>query len=113
MIDFFEKILVFLSDLSEIHNIDPVVFGVLYVGTIPLYLGSIGWIVKNQRGQKPLSLPVISTIFFFFLPAFYVALFGRNVAWYVYIILAFLIIYGGFSLSRVVRRKMDKDGTTA
>lgn len=111
--EFVDTVFVFLADLSEFHNINPVVFGVLYVGTIPLYLASIGWIIKNQRAGKAILLPAISTIFFFFLPAFYVAFFGRNVAWYIYVIMAILIIYGSFSLFQKIQSKKEEVASEA
>ena len=93
--------------LGEEHNVNPILFAILYVGSIPPYLGSMAWIVRNHRQQKDINFPVISTLFFFILPALYVLIFGRNVAWWVYVILVLLIAYSLFTLSKKIRNEVS------
>lgn len=97
----------FFNSMSADHNVDPLIFGILYLGTIPLYLLCLAWTVRNLRTGKTAVLPLFGTITFFFLPAFYIALFGKNVAWYVYLILILVVIYGGFNLRKKMRNKLQ------
>ncbi|MBO6535079.1 MAG: hypothetical protein JJ966_02575 [Balneolaceae bacterium] len=106
MIDWLLTVWESVIELGEQHNVNPFLFAVLYVGSIPPYLGSMAWIVRNHRRQKPINIPVISTLFFFIMPALYVLIFGRNVAWWVYVIVVILIVYSTFTLSKKIQAKI-------
>ena len=98
----------YITQIGTEHNVNPVVFAVLYVVTIPTYLGSMAWAVRNKRNGKEITIPVISTLINFILPAMYILIFGRGVAWWVYLIIAFIILYGGFSALRKLNSKLRK-----
>jgi len=66
MTELLESTWIYIKDLGAEHNVNPILFGLLYVASIPPYLGSMGWIVRNYRKHKPLALPIISTLFFSF-----------------------------------------------
>ena len=85
------------------HNVNPVIFALLYVGSIPPYLGSLAWFIRNFRQNKALPFPIISTLFFFILPSMYVVIFGENVAWWVYLIIAIMVLYGSISAIKKVK----------
>ncbi|MBO6793795.1 MAG: hypothetical protein JJ895_07790 [Balneolaceae bacterium] len=96
-----------VKELGVEHNVNPILFAILYVGSIPPYIGSMAWIVRNHRKQKAINVPVISTLFFFIMPALYVLIFGRNVAWWVYVIIALLIGYSSYTLYKKIREKIS------
>ena len=108
MIEFFESSWIYIKDLGAEHNVNPILFGILYFASIPPYVGSMGWIVRNYKKQRPLAIPIISTLFFFILPASYIAVFGKNVAWWVYTIIAFLLIYGGYTAVQTVKKRISQ-----
>ncbi|MCH2451335.1 MAG: hypothetical protein MK198_14505 [Gracilimonas sp.] len=54
-----------LMGLSENYNVNPYIFGGIYVGAIPFFTLSVAWIIRNKRKGKPITLPVISTGFFY------------------------------------------------
>ncbi len=108
MIEFLEAVWIYIKDLGAEHNVDPVVFGILYVGSIPPYIASMGWIARNFRRKRPIALPIVSTMFFFILPASYISIFGKNVAWWVYAIIAFLLFYGGFQAIQTVKKRISQ-----
>ena len=97
-----------IKTLGADHNVDPVLFAVLYVVTIPLYLISLGRAVKNYRRKKPFKSLVVLTVFFFVLPALYVLFFGKNVVWWVYAIFFAIILYSIFSVFRKFKRKVKE-----
>lgn len=108
----FEWILEIWASIKELgaeHNVDPVLFAVLYFGTIPPYMGSMVWAVKNHKRGKGVALPVISTLFFFISPALYVAIFGTDVAWWVYLVIAIIVIYGSYSIMNKLRSKIHEN----
>jgi len=102
--DFWIKI----TEMGIEHNVNPILFAILYVGSIPPYMGSMVWAVKNHRRKKGIALPVISTMFFFILPALYIAFFGKNVAWWVYAIIIFMVVYGSYSVYSKLKSQFNE-----
>lgn len=110
--DLIQELWIKITQMGIEHNVNPILFAVLYFGTIPPYMGSMVWAIRNHRKQKRIALPVFSTMFFFILPALYVVIFGQNVAWWVYVIISFMIIYGTYSVIIKLKAKfkeLDKD----
>ena len=105
--DFLQNVWINITDMGIEHNVDPILFAILYFGTIPPYMGSMVWAIKNHKKQKNIVLPVFSTLFFFILPALYVIFFGKNVAWWVYAIIAFIIGYGLFGLYQKMKSSLQ------
>ena len=105
----FQDIWNWVTNLGESHNVNPIIFGTLYLISIPPYLGSMGWAVQRLRKKEPVFIPIISTMFFFIMPALYVLIFGRNVAWYIYVIIGIMIVYGTFNSFRKFRFKIETD----
>lgn len=97
--------------LGESYGVDPVLFGTLYLLSIPPYLLSIGWIVRNYRRGSSVIMPVFSTGFFFIVPALYLVAAGRNVPWNFYAVVGLMVLYGIYDTWRRVRRRVKKEET--
>lgn len=95
----------FLS-LGANYGVNPWVFGAIYVGAIPFFLGSIGWLIKRAKQGRSTILPTMIAGFFFVSAYLYLAIAGRNIPIWVWIFLAVLIVYGAFSTIRDTRRKI-------
>ena len=106
--EFLQNLWLSITELGEKHNVDPILFAILYFGSIPPYMGSMVWAVRNHRRKKGIALPVISTLFFFILPALYVAVFGKDVAWWVYAIIAFMVFYGSYSVIIKLKNRFEE-----
>ncbi|AKQ42163.1 hypothetical protein CP97_09250 [Aurantiacibacter atlanticus] len=104
----------FLS-LGENYGVNPWIFGSIYVGAIPFFFLSIGWIVKNARIGKSTVLPTMLAGFCFVSAYLYLTIAGRNIPVWVWIFLAVLILYGAWSSVRDTRRKIAaaREGTLA
>jgi energy-converting hydrogenase Eha subunit C len=95
--------------LGAQYGVNPYIFGAIYVGAIPFFLASIAWLVKRKRADKSIALPVLSAGFFFISAYLYLAVAGRNIPIWVWIMLAALIIYGAWSTIRDVRGKITNE----
>ncbi|MDE0933228.1 MAG: hypothetical protein OSA47_06435 [Novosphingopyxis baekryungensis] len=95
----------FLS-LGENYGVDPLIFGIIYVGAIPFFLLSIAWLVRNKRAGKPIVLPVLSAGVFFVSAYVYLAIVGRNIPVWVWFFLGAMIVYGVWSTVRDIRKKI-------
>jgi hypothetical protein len=95
----------FLS-LGAEYGVNPYIFGAIYVGAIPFFILSIGWLVRNAKARKSTLLPTMSAGLCFVSAYIYLAIAGRNIPLWVWIFLAVLIVYGAWSSIRDTRKKI-------
>ena len=95
----------FLS-LGAEYGVNPWIFGGIYVGAIPFFFLSIGWLVRRARAGQSTVLPTLLAGFFFVSAYLYLAVAGRNIPLWVWVFLAVLVIYGAWSSIRDTRRKI-------
>ena len=100
----------FLS-LGEQYGVNPIIFGSIYVGAIPFFTISLGWLIKNYRKGKSIVLPALSTTFFFISAYLYLIVAGKNVPLWVYGVVALLVAGGAYSTIQKIRRKVDETGS--
>ena len=92
--------------LGAEYGVDPLVFGAIYVGAIPLFTLSVGWLVRNvRRGRSPV-LPALCAGACFVSAYMYLLVAGRNVPAWVYAAVVALVVGGAWSAVRSVRRKV-------
>ena len=95
----------FLS-LCRDYGVNPLIFGTIYVGAIPFFLASIGWLVRRARAGRSTLAPTLCAGFCFVSAYLYLAVAGRNIPVWVWIFLGALIAYGAVSLVRSTRAKI-------
>ena len=91
--------------LGEKYGVDPLIFGGIYVGAIPLFLISLSWLIRRLRQKKSIVLPLLLTGFFFISAYLYLIIAGKNIPIWVYVIIAALVGYGAFSAYQKVQKK--------
>ncbi len=94
----------FLS-LGTNYGVNPLIFGAIYVGAIPFFLASIGWLVKRRRAGHSITLPAMCAGFFFVSAYLYLAVAGHDIPVWVWVFIAALLIYGIWSTRRDIARK--------
>lgn len=95
----------FLS-LGADYGVNPYIFGAIYVGAIPFFFASIGWLVKRARARRSTVVPTMCAGFCFVSAYLYLAVVGRNIPLWVWIFLGALVLYGAWSTIRDTRRKI-------
>lgn len=95
----------FLS-LGAQYGVNPWIFGAIYVGAIPFFVASVGWIVKRARAGRSTVLPAMCAGSFFVSAYLYLAIAGRNIPIWVWLFLAVLVVWGAWSSIRDTRRKI-------
>ncbi len=97
----------FLS-LGQKYNVNPFIFGGIYVGAIPFFTLSVAWIVRNYRQDKSVVLPIFIAGFFFVSAYLYLIVVGRNVPTWVYGFVVALIVFGVVSTIRKVKQQVER-----
>jgi len=93
------------ASLGRKYNVNPVIFGSIYVGAIPFFTLCVAWIVSNLRRKKSIVVPTLSASFFFISAYLYLLMVGRNIPLWVYAVVVAMIGFGLFSTIRKIRAK--------
>ena len=94
--------------LGAEYGVNPLVFGAIYVGAIPFFSLSIGWLIRNYRRGKSVVAPALAAMFFFVSAYIYLIFAGKNVPWWVYGAVVSLILVGVYSTIKKVRRQINE-----
>ncbi len=89
--------------LSKNYNVNPYIFGAIYIGAIPFFTLSLARLIKNLKNKKPAYLSAFSTGFFFISAYLYLIVVGKNVPFWVYSFIAIMIILGILSILKKIK----------
>jgi hypothetical protein len=89
--------------LGADYGVNPYIFGGIYVGAIPFFLATVGWMVRRKRNGLPIAMQVSLAGFLALSSYVYLVIAGRNLAWWVYALLVLLVLYTVWSLAQKVR----------
>lgn len=92
--------------LGAAYGVNPLVFGAIYVGAIPFFTLSLGWLVRNLKRKRPIALPLLLTMLFFVSSYLYLLIAGRNIPVWVYGFVAAMIGIGVFTTVQNVRQQL-------
>ncbi len=92
--------------LGEKYNVNPIIFGSIYVGAIPFFFLSLRWVVKRIKQRKSVVIPVLLTGFFFVSAYLYLIIAGRNIPFWVYFFIGAMVVYGLYSTVMKVKGKL-------
>jgi hypothetical protein len=104
----------FMKAAQAQYAVNPVVFVVLLTACAPFFYFSIYKLVRALAKRDSNRIMVWSAVFLgaTILPYLYVLFFGRNMPWWIYLVLVVLIAQGIYSLVRKLRggkkRSADK-----
>ena len=89
--------------LGAEYGANPYIFGAIYVGAIPFFLATVGWMVRRRRRGEAVTFQLILAGFLAMSSYIYLIIAGRNLAWWVYAIVAALVLYSLYALVRKAR----------
>ena len=91
--------------LGEPYGVNPVIFGSIYVGAIPIFWLAIVWLVQNVRNHRPVTAPVFLACGCAISSYVYLIVAGENVPLWVYGVIVAVIIYAIYSTLNKVKQK--------
>lgn len=90
--------------LGENYGVNPLIFGAIYVGAIPFFSISVGWLIRNYRKGKSIVLPALCAMFFFISAYIYLIFAGKNVPYWVYAAVVVMLLFGAYSTLKKIRK---------
>jgi glycerol-3-phosphate acyltransferase PlsY len=103
---FWETLQNWFFNLSAQYNVNPLVFGSIYVGTIPIFWWFVARVVKNYRRRKSVVPAALGATFCSLSSYIYLIFVGRNVPVWIYVAIVLLIIFAAYSTVKNIRRKI-------
>ena len=110
--EFLDNIYVWFMSLGENYGVNPLIFGAIYVGAIPFFTLSIGWLVRNYKKGISIVLPVLFASFFFVSAYLYLMIAGKNVPFWVYGVVIAMLLYGAWSTYKNVKSKVKEEAVS-
>jgi hypothetical protein len=95
------------------YGVDPVVFLVIYLSSVPFFYFSIFRMIRALARKLRNEIMIWSAVFLASTaaPFIYVLFFGRNLPWWIYAVIALLIGQGVYSLVRKLTKKPESPPT--
>jgi hypothetical protein len=101
------KIEPIMQTARDTYGVDPIIFLVIYLGSAPVFYYSLFRMIRAAAQRLGKQVMLWGTVFLCanVAPFVYVLLFGHNLPWWVYGIIAVLIGQGVYSLVTKLRSK--------
>lgn len=94
--------------LGEPYGVNPVIFGSIYAGAIPIFWVAIAWLVSNIKKKKPVTGPVLLACSCAVSAYVYLIIAGENVPSWVYGLIVAIIGYAIYSTLNKVKQKKEE-----
>jgi hypothetical protein len=94
--------------LGTRYGVNPLIFGVIYVGAIPFFLFFTGLAVKRVRNKQGAVLPITAAGLCFVSAYIYLAIAGRGIPVWVWVFLGAVIAYGAWGAVKNFRKKLSE-----
>lgn len=99
-----ESLLMTVYALAERYGVNPVIFGVLYFGSMPFFALSSAWWLRRWRQKRSTLLPMLTTGVLFIGAYLYVLVAGHDLPVWVYLFIVVMLLMGGFSTWRTFQK---------
>jgi len=99
----------YLSSIAEAHEVDPLLFVLIYLASTPPFLLISGWLFHHIRREKPLAVLAFVWALCYSAPYLYVLAVGRDLALWVYLMVAAMVAGGLWLAGRGLLRRFRRD----
>jgi hypothetical protein len=105
----FDQIFLWFTSLANQYNVNPAIFGLIYIGAIPFFGLSVAWIARHYKKGFPVTLPVLCASFFFIAAYLYLFIAGENIPWWVYSFIIMVLAYSGWATYNRIGRQTGQE----
>ncbi|MEO7265175.1 MAG: hypothetical protein ABIW38_09695 [Ferruginibacter sp.] len=92
--------------IGESYHVDPFIFVGIHVIATPLFLMAVAWLIYNYRKKKSLILPIASAVLIFNAANIYLVIFGKNLPYWIYLILITTTLISSFFSYKKIKSRM-------
>ena len=103
MADIWSAFIDWFMGLGSAYGVDPIIFGSIYVGAIPVFWVAVAWLIRNLRQGRSTLPPILSASLLMLSPYIYLFWVGENLPLWVYLFAGGLVAYGAVATVNKVR----------
>lgn len=104
----------YLFHQADIHQVDPWLFGILYLLSKVLFLLFLGWAIKNLRKKGSILLPLLFAALGYSLPYLYLIIAGKNIPLWIYFVITLIYMFSAWSIrAKLKAARMDSETAEA
>ncbi len=95
-----------MQTARDTYGVNPIIFLVLYLGCVPIWYYSLFRSIGAAAHRMGNAAMLWSAVFLIatVLPFVYVMIFGRNIPWWIYALIAVLVAQGIYALVKKLRQ---------
>ncbi|MGY0038720.1 hypothetical protein [Pedobacter sp. NJ-S-72] len=108
---YFNVIKDYLFYQANLHQVNPWLFGALYLLSKILFLIFLGWAVKKLREKSSILVPLLFAALGYSLPYFYLIIAGKNIPLWIYLVISLIYIFSGWSIRTKFRTARRESAT--
>lgn len=86
MIRFTDSIRSFIASVRYASGVDPLLFGLLFYGSIPLHMLCIAWLVRNIRTKRSIIFPALLSFIFSACSVLFITSTGITISAWIYLV---------------------------
>lgn len=101
----------YLFHQAYLHQVDPWLFGALYLLSKILFLIFLGWAIKKLRENRSILLPLLFAALGYSLPYLYLIIAGKNIPLWIYLVITLIYIFSGWSIRAKLRTAREESAT--
>jgi hypothetical protein len=101
-----DLIITHVYSISNEYGVNPLIFGFLYLSTVPLFWVSIFYMGKHLKQKRSLTLPIAGIAFSQLLCYIYLFSSAENLPGWVYTLIISAMVYSAFRVWQVVSTKL-------
>lgn len=100
-----EQFLAWFMALGEPYGVNPIVFGSIYLGAVPIFWVAIAWLVTNVKKKRSIIGPILLACSCAVSAYVYLIFVGENVPTWVYLFVFAIIVYAVYGTIKKVNAK--------
>ncbi|MBY0481757.1 MAG: hypothetical protein K2Q21_10400 [Chitinophagaceae bacterium] len=93
-------------NLGSKYNVNPYIFGAIYIGAIPFFFICLRWTIIRIKGGRSFFLPIMLTGFCFISAYLYLVIVGKHIPLWVYLFIGMMISYSVYSTVISIRKNI-------
>jgi hypothetical protein len=100
------QVIRYYTTIGQQYHVNPLIFVGIHVVATPIFAFMVAWIIYNKKANKSIIFPSLGAILIFNAANIYLVLFGTNIPWWVYGIVASLATTSGYIAFIKIRKKL-------
>ncbi len=98
----------YYSKIGINYNVNPMIFVGIHIVATPLFIFAVSWLISRYHKKKDIFFPALVTVFIFNAANIYLVIFGKNIPWYIYLILASTTLASGYFSYLKIKKRIRK-----